>query len=74
LVSKYIVYYYLNDWINNLFKQAFSSFTIITRELNVTNTSSLADFRSAVQSVCNMTLDEILDIPLTSKSTCCGNR
>ncbi|EFX73869.1 hypothetical protein DAPPUDRAFT_57727, partial [Daphnia pulex] len=44
---------------------AFSSFTIITRELNVTNTSSLADFRSAVQSVCTMTLDEILDIPLT---------
>ncbi|XP_046642551.1 ectonucleoside triphosphate diphosphohydrolase 1-like isoform X4 [Daphnia pulicaria] len=51
--------------LNNQDFLAFSSFTIITRELNVTNTSSLADFRSAVQSVCNMTLDEILDIPLT---------
>lgn len=44
---------------------AFSSFTILTRELNVTNSSSLANFRNAVESVCNMTLDEILDIPLT---------
>ena len=50
-----------------VFAQAFSSFKMVASELNITNTSSLEDFRQAVETVCNMTLDEILDIPLTGR-------
>lgn len=42
---------------------AFSTFKILTRDLNITNNSSLTDFRHAVQSVCNMTIDQAMNIP-----------
>lgn len=48
---------------------AFSSFKVVSKNFNITNTSSLDDFRRSIQSVCNMTLDEINHLPFTVQNS-----
>jgi len=43
--------------------QAFSTFNYIARDLNMTNETSLSDFRRAITLLCNMTWDQVKQLP-----------
>lgn len=50
-----------------LYLQAFSGFNLVARDLNITNTSTLDDFQRAVRNVCNMTWDQLLQLPIEGR-------